>query len=148
MISQFLLFIGCVLILHAAYSLQHYRSLVQDLIESSTGISIDVDAVSTTMSSSSGGGGDRTTPTAVLSSTVPQFIEPTVTYRIPPLDIYVELAIAFIMLLVSEFLRSGSSMQRAVSVRGEKTKPGKPVIGAPFISRDFDIYTTRKAKLH
>ena len=133
MISQLLLLIGCVLILHAAYSLQHYRSLLQDLIESSTGISIDVDEASTTI-------GDIAT-----SSTVPQLMEPTFTYRIPPFDIYVELAMAFILLLVSEFIRSGSSMQRAVSVKGETSKqsPAKPVIGAPFISRDFDIYTTR-----
>ena len=67
MISQLLLLIGCVLILHAAYSLQHYRSLLQDLIESSTGISIDVDEASTTI-------GDIAT-----SSTVPQLIEPAVT---------------------------------------------------------------------
>jgi hypothetical protein len=131
---------GCVLVLHAAYSLQHYRSLVQDLIESSTGISIDVDEASTAM-------GDLAT--SVSSSSLPHRIEPTVTYRIPPLDIYVELAMAFIMLLVSEFIRSGSSMQPAVFVKGKKSKQcsAKPIVGAPFISRDYDIYTTRKAKL-
>jgi Membrane magnesium transporter len=132
MISQSLLFIGCVLILHAAYSLQHFRSLVQDLVESSTGISIDVVEVSTI--------GDIAHSEATSSSTP---------YRIPPLDIYVELGMAFVMLLVSEFIRPGSSMQRAVAVKGEKSiqNQSKPIIGAPFISRDFDIYTTRKSKL-
>ena len=141
MISKLLLCTGCALILHAAYSLQHYRSLVQDLIESSTGISFDVDEASTTI-------GDMTTA-AVSSSTLPQLIEPTLTYRIPPLDIYVELGMAFLMLLVSEFLRSGSSMQRAVSVKGDSTKQSlaKPIVAAPFISRDYDIYMTRKSKL-
>ena len=139
MISTLLLVIGCVLILHAAYSLQHYRSLVQDLIESSTGMSIDVEEASAVV-------GDI----ANSVSSVPQLLaEPTVTYRIPPFDIYVELGMAFIMLLVSEFIRPGSTMQRAVVVKGEKSiqSQTKPIIGAPFISRDFDIYTTRKSKL-
>lgn len=141
MISTLLLVIGCVLILHAAYSLQHYRSLVQDLIESSTGISIDVDEASAVV-------GDIAN--SVSSSSIPQILaEPTVTYRIPPFDIYVELGMAFVMLLVSEFIRPGSTMQRAVAVKGEKSiqSQTKPNIGAPFISRDFDIYTTRKSKL-
>ena len=139
MISQSLLVFGCILILHAAYSLQHYRSLVQDLIESSTGISIDVDEASTI--------GDIAK--SLATSSIPQITEPAVTYRIPPFDIYVELGIAFVMLLVSEFIRPGSSMQRAVVVKGEKSiqNQSKPIIGAPFISRDFDIYTTRKSKL-
>ena len=139
MISTLLLVIGCVLILHAAYSLQHYRSLVQDLIESSTGMSIDVEEASAVV-------GDI----ANSVSSVPQLLaEPTVTYRIPPFDIYVELGMAFVMLLVSEFIRPGSTMQRAVVVKGEKSiqSQTKPIIGAPFISRDFDIYTTRKSKL-
>lgn len=139
MISQFLLVLGCALILHAAYSLQHYRSLLQDLIESSTGVSIDVDEASTN--------GDISA--SVMASTISQVSAPAITYRIPPFDIYIELSVAFAMLLVSEFIRPGSSMQKAVSVKGEKSKQNqtKPILAAPFISRDYDIYTTRKSKL-
>jgi hypothetical protein len=134
MISQFLLITGCILILHAAYSLQHYRSLVQDIIESSTGISLDIID-------------DATAATTTTASSVPQS-DTLINYRIPPLDIYIELAIAFVLLLISEFVRSGASFQRAIVIKGDKIIQEKSsMIGTPFITRDFDIYTTRKSKI-
>jgi Membrane magnesium transporter len=124
LMSQSLLIVGCVLIVHAAYSLQHYRSLVKDLVESSTGVSLDVEE-DTSLSSS-------------------------VEYRIPPLDIWIELGIAFVLLLISELNRSGSSFPQAIVKKGEVLRsknPMKAVMAAPFMSRDFDIYNTRKSKL-
>lgn len=106
---------GTLLILHAAYSLQHYRSLIQDLEESSSGVSIDVE---------------------VTDSSI---------YRVPPLDVWVEMCLAFGLLLVAELTRPGSSLQPvAVMSKGIKQKP---MMAAPFVSRDFDIYKSRSRGL-
>ena len=114
--------IGCVLILHAAYSLQQYRSLVKDLVESSTGVSLDVDETTDTIPSE-------------------------VVYQIPPIDIYMELCIAFIIIFLSELNRS-STFRRAIITKGgtvssQSKNQTKPVMAAPYISRDFDIYAGR-----
>jgi len=52
-LSKVLLTTGALLVLHAAYSLQHYRALIQDLEESATGISSEVLLVDSSSSSSS-----------------------------------------------------------------------------------------------
>lgn len=115
MFSKILTATGALLLLHAAYSLQHYRSLLQDLEESATGISIDV-----------------TEDTAASSSNE--------YHRIPPTDVYVELLLSFVVLLLSELTRTGSSLQPVLS-------PQKPMIAAPYVSRSFDVYTTRSKGL-
>jgi len=112
MFSKILTATGALLMLHAAYSLQHYRSLVQDLEESATGISIDV-----VMEAEAGSGAASE-------------------YRIPPTDVYIEMLLSFVLLFVSELTRTGSSLQPVVS-------PKKPMIAPPYVSRSFDIYTTR-----
>jgi hypothetical protein len=118
--SQSLLVVGCVLIVHSAYSLQHYRSLVHDIVESTTGVSLDVE--------------DDTSVSSVV-------------YRIPPMDIWIELGIAFALILTSEFTRSGSSFSCAIVKKGETLgSNNKSIMAAPFMSRDYDIYTTRKCK--
>jgi Membrane magnesium transporter len=124
LMSQSLLVVGCVLIVHAAYSLQHFRSLVKDLVESSTGVSLDVEDDSS------------------LSSSVD--------YRMPPLDVWIELGIAFVILLTSELTRSGSSFPMAIVKKGDALRCKNlipSVMAAPFMSRDYDIYTTRKSKI-
>jgi Membrane magnesium transporter len=113
-VSKMLMATGTLLLLHAAYSLQHYRSLIQDLEEASTGVSMDVQ---------------------VTDSTV---------YRVPPIDVWVEMCLAFGILLVAELTRTGSSLQPVTVSKGVKQKP---MMAAPFVSRDFDIYTSRSRGL-
>jgi hypothetical protein len=110
-VSKILMATGTLLLLHAAYSLQHYRSLIQDLEESSSGLSIDVE---------------------VTDSSV---------YRVPPVDVWVEMCLAFGILLVAEFTRTGSSLQPVATSKGGIKQ--KPMMAAPFVVRDFDIYTSR-----
>jgi uncharacterized membrane protein len=134
LITQFLMILGCFLVIHAAYSLQHYRSLIQDIVESSTGLSLDVD--------------EATAPVVVVAASESQQPQPIV-YNMPPMDIWIELCIAFVLIFISELTRSGSSFQRAVLRKGEKSKQtyNKSMMAAAFVSRDFDIYTSRKSKL-
>jgi len=110
-VSKILTATGTLLILHAAYSLQHYRSLIQDLEESATGISSEV--------IDDGGG---------------------TVYRIPPIDVWIEMLLAFLILLLAELTRTGSSLQ-PVSNKGGV--PQKQMMAAPFVTRDFDIYASR-----
>jgi hypothetical protein len=109
MFSKIVSTTGALLMLHAAYSLQHYRSLVQDLEESATGISSDV---------------------------MDEAVGVASEYRIPPTDVYIEMILSFVLLLLSELTRTGSSLQPVVS-------PQKPMVAPPYVSRTFDIYTTR-----
>lgn len=104
---------GIFLIFHAAYSLQHYRSLIQDMEEAATGVSSDV---------------------------IDSSIESLSIYRIPPLDVWLEMIISFALLLLSELMRTGSSLQ-PVSKKGGVCQ--KPMMAAPFVTRDFDIYASR-----
>ena len=112
-VSKLLTATGALLILHAAFSLQHYRSLIQVLEESATGISSEV------------------IDDGATGSTV---------YRIPPVDVWLEMLLAFTVLLLSELTRTGSSLQ-PVSNKGGV--PQKPMTAAPFVTRDFDIYSSR-----
>lgn len=109
--SNILFVTGSLLLLHAAYSLQHYRSLIQDLEEASSGVSMDVEVT-----------------------------DSIVHNRVPPIDVWIELCLAFGVLLVGELTRTGSSLQPVAVSRGVKQKP---MMAAPFVSRDFDIYTSR-----
>jgi len=115
--SRLLTATGILLLLHAAYSLQHYRSLLQDLEESATGVSSDVVLDVLLLESSSAG----------------------IYHRIP-VDVWVEMGLAFVLLLFSELTRTGSSLQ-PVSNKGGA--PQKPMMAAPFVTRDFDIYSSR-----
>lgn len=109
-VSKILMASGSVLLLHAAYSLQHYRSLIQGLEEATAGVSMDVE---------------------VADSAV---------YRVPPVDVWIELGLAFALLLIAELTHPGSSLQTVAASQGVKQKP---MMAAPFVSRDFDIYTSR-----
>lgn len=66
---------------------------------------------------------------------------------IPPADVWVEVALGFLIILGSELTRSGSSL-RPVSVREAVGKKKMTPLAAPaYRSRDFDIYTTRAKAL-
>lgn len=54
-----------------------------------------------------------------------------------PMDIWIELLLGYAILMISELSRG--SMQ-PVLLKG--TRP-KAIVAPPFVTRDFDIYTTR-----
>lgn len=67
------------------------------------------------------------------------------TGMIPPVDVWMEAAAGFVIILGAELTRSGSSL-RPVSTRGKSLLQGKsmtPLAAPAYRSRDFDIYTTR-----
>jgi hypothetical protein len=64
-------------------------------------------------------------------------------YPIPPLDVYVEVAVSFAMILLSELIKVGPFQSVDIS------KNRKPLVAPAYITRDFDIYNNRsKVLLH
>lgn len=61
---------------------------------------------------------------------------------IPPMDVWMEVAIGFLIILGSELTRSGSSL-RPVSSRESVGKKMTPLAAPVYRTRNFDIYTTR-----
>jgi hypothetical protein len=144
-ISLFLKGTGAVLMLHAAYSCMHYRSILQDL-----------DLVTTSSSGSDGQHQDGTTTETDTS-------EETETMMIPPIDVYFEVVLAFILILLGELIGIGSlqsvelvpsSSSSSSSSSSEKyddevVVKRKPLAAPAYRTRDFDIYNNRsKALLH
>jgi Membrane magnesium transporter len=133
--STFLLTTGTALLFHAAYSCLHYRLLLRDLEDSGVLI-METDPLHHHHH-----GTDHDAAAAGGSSFSPS---------LPPLDVWIEVALAFFMILFSEFCRSGSSLQPVVvttnsttkGTRGERKQPGERA--APlYRTRDFDIYAGR-----
>mmetsp|Transcript_114148 Transcript_114148/g.233571 ORF Transcript_114148/g.233571 Transcript_114148/m.233571 type:complete len:140 (-) Transcript_114148:301-720(-) len=109
---------GALLMLHAAYSCLHYRSILQDL---------DL------LSESGAGGG----------SSPAEFVEspsssPSPGATIPPVDVYLEVALAFAVLLLGELVAMGP-LQSVELVGGS----GKPLSAPSHRTRDFDVYANR-----
>ena len=77
-LSFFLKGIGVVLMLHAAYSCMHYRSILQDL-------DLVLASTATTNDSGGDGGKDATGGTAGEATAM----------MIPPVDVYIEVVVAF-----------------------------------------------------
>ena len=131
-ISFFLKGTGAILMLHAAYSCMHYRSILQDL-----------DLV-TTSSSGSGSDGQHPDETETSSSS-------SETMMIPPIDVYIEVVVAFVLILLGELYGIGSlqSVELVVSAENENEVKRKSLTAPAYRTRDFDIYNTRsKALLH
>ena len=93
--STVLLSAGTLLLVHAAYSLQHYRSLLQDLEE----------------------------------STIIENSDPL------PMDVWIEMGMGFGAILISELTRN--------NLKPIKQASQQPMSAAAFVTRDFDIYTSR-----
>jgi hypothetical protein len=128
-ISFFLKGTGAILMLHAAYSCMHYRSILQDL-----------DLVATSSSGSDGQHQDETETSSSSSETM----------MIPPLDVYIEVVVAFLLILLGELYGIGSlqSVELVVSAENEVVKR-KSLVAPAYRTRDFDIYNNRsKALLH
>ena len=60
---------------------------------------------------------------------------------IPPLDVYLELALSFAMLLVGQLLDMGSLQSVDVSAKGRK-----PLVAPRYRTRKFDIYEYRSTE--
>lgn len=90
---------GAVIMMHAAYSCMHYRSILQDLD-----------------------------------------LQDDPTYTIPPLDVYIEIAVSFGMILLGELIGIGSL--QSVDIIASATKR-RPLVAPAYRTRDFDIYFNR-----
>jgi hypothetical protein len=116
---------GSALILHSAYSLLHYRELLQELQDSSVGSSATAPAPSST------GAGDL----GYLSQ------PPDL-----PADVLIEVFLGFVSLLVSEMVRPASAL-RPVSIAASSGTSGdskrNQAVAPVYVSRDFDVYSTR-----
>mmetsp|Transcript_11428 Transcript_11428/g.32901 ORF Transcript_11428/g.32901 Transcript_11428/m.32901 type:complete len:140 (-) Transcript_11428:514-933(-) len=127
--AVFLKAAGALMIVHAAYSCMHYRSLLQDM-----DLLSDTAAAATASSSS--------TAAESLSSAESAAATEASIMMIPPIDVYVELALAFGLLLVGELI--GMGPLQSVELSGSKRTP----LAAPaHRTRDFDIYCNRSRVL-
>ena len=128
-ISFFLKGTGAILMLHAAYSCMHYRSILQDL-----------DLVATSSLGSDGQQHQDETETSSSSSE---------TMMIPPIDVYIEVVIAFLLILLGELYGIGSLQSVELVVSAENEVKRKSLVAPAYRTRDFDIYNNRsKALLH
>lgn len=109
---------GTLVLIHAAYSCLHYRSLLQDLEDSLV----------------------ETPVTALLDSTSSSTQQQQQHERIPPTDVWIEVIAGFLILLLAELTRSA-----LVPVSNDtKSKVKKrPIMAPAYRSRDFDIYAHR-----
>ena len=108
---------GALLILHAAYSCMHYRSILMDL-----------DLL------------DATTSTGSTTSA-----SNDATMMIPPLDVYIELGVAFGLLLLGSLLAMGplQSVEVVATTASSKHESRKSLAAPAHKTRDFDIYSNR-----
>ena len=98
--------IGGVLMLHAAYSCMHYRSLLQDM------------------------------------DLIPDDSNAQNAYPIPPVDVYIEVAVAFALILLGELM--GVGKLQPVDIFASQDR--KPLVAPAHRTRDFDIYNNRSRK--
>jgi hypothetical protein len=125
--STFFLYVGSALILHSAYSLLHYRELLQELQDSAVGTSASV-----SYSSSS--------TTSDASSSLLLLAQPPDL----PSDVIIEVVVGFTALLISEMIRPGSALRPIASTSGGTPhQQRQPVVAPVYVSRDWDIYSTR-----
>jgi hypothetical protein len=70
-------------------------------------------------------------------------------HPLPPMDVWVEVVVGFLTLLVAELLRTGSSLQPVSNTSSSSaSKSKKRALMAPaYQTRDFDIYAGRSKGL-
>ena len=108
--------------LHSAYSCLHYRNLLQELdLAEDTSSSSQTDEL----------GSATTNDTSSFRS-------------IPPLDVYVEVLLAFGFLLAGQLVAMGSLQPVEVASRNSSSSSSYRPLSAPaYKTRDFDIYEHR-----
>ena len=132
---------GALLILHAGYSCMHYRSILMDL-----------DLLDATSSSSSSAAAGDGASSGGLGS------EATTSMMIPPVDVYIEVALAFGLLLLGQLLGMGplQSVELVSSTENQDTTSSnstsknerhKPLAAQAYKTRDFDVYNNRSRML-
>jgi Membrane magnesium transporter len=134
--SSVLFYLGTILILHSAYSLLHYRELLQEIQDSTLG---------TTLASSTGSsaGAGSSSAIGVGEGGVPD--PPDL-----PIDVVVEVVAGFLLLLVSEIIRPASALRpiaNNVTNNSSIAQRGGRIVAPPYVSRDFDVYSTRAKAL-
>ena len=96
---------GAFLMLHAAYSCMHYRSILQDLDL------LELESKS-------------------------------------PMDVYIEVAVAFFLILAGELIGMGPLQSVEVLASNEaKLEKKQPIVAHPHKTRDFDVYSNRSKLL-
>ena len=123
-LAFFLKGIGVLLMLHAAYSCMHYRSILQDL-----------DLVLASTASDVGTDRDKDTPGEVAGEAT--------TVMIPPVDVYIEVVVAFAMIFFGELIGIGPLQSVELSNNDKR----KPLAAPAYRTRDFDIYNNRSKAL-
>jgi hypothetical protein len=119
-LSSYFFYVGSALILHSAYSLLHYRELLQELQDSAVATS------SIGAASPSAAGGSSSS----LLAQPPDL----------PSDVIIEVVAGFVFLLISEMVRPGSALRPIASTAGQRRHQ---VVAPVYVSRDWDIYSTR-----
>jgi Membrane magnesium transporter len=134
--SSVLFYLGTILILHSAYSLLHYRELLQEIQDSTLGSSLS------SSPAGSAGAGSSSAPGSSIGGGGGSVSDPPDL----PVDVVVEVVGGFLLLLVSELIRPASAL-RPIANNSSSAQQGGRVVAPPYVSRDFDIYSTRAKAL-
>ena len=125
---------GAILMLHAAYSCMHYRSILLDL-------DLGQDSSSTS--------GEYETTTATIANNNSNSNHDEERFMIPPLDVYIEVAMAFVFIFIGELIGIGPLQSVELASSSTATTKHKPLAAPAYKTRDFDIYSNRsKALVH
>jgi len=75
-------------------------------------------------------------------------VDETTLVQLPklPLDVWVEVIVGFVLLLCSELVRAGSTLRPVVNTPSSNKKH-QPLMAPAYVTRDFDIYSTRAKAL-
>jgi hypothetical protein len=64
-------------------------------------------------------------------------------HPLPPMDVWVEIVAGFLILLLAELTRNGSSLQPVSNATPFGAAKKRPLMAPAFRTRDFDIYAGR-----
>jgi hypothetical protein len=64
-------------------------------------------------------------------------------HPLPPMDVWVEIVAGFLILLLAELVRNGSSLQPVSNATPFGAAKKRPLMAPAFRTRDFDIYAGR-----
>jgi hypothetical protein len=64
-------------------------------------------------------------------------------HPLPPMDVWIEIVASFLILLLAELTRNGSSLQPVSNATAFGAAKKRPLMAPAFRTRDFDIYAGR-----